>query len=242
LSDNRNRLRNGGIPPSGPELTNLALIFGLPEAERTLSGRWDAIAPDSLVDDALTYVELESEATSVRSFKIDLVDGLLQTPEYAACVARANLPLACAETVAHQVDVALRRQERLAGDHPLQVDCVLAEGALRTQVGGRAVMRAQLERLLALAELPNVSLRVVPADGAYPAMGTPFYLLSFSGGQPDIGYIELVDKGVYLDEADEVEPYTRRFTRLQEVALDRVESARLIGEVAAADCRCRVTV
>jgi hypothetical protein len=237
LSKSRSGLENGAMPVQ-PEAKSLTLILGRPDTgsfRGYLAGQkqgwWDAVGKDALVDDALTYVELESEATKVRTFKVDLIDGLLQTNDYAAAVARANLPSASEEIVHRRVDVRTRRQERLTGDKRLYVEAVLTEGSLRTQVGGPEVMRRQLERLLELAELPNVDIRVVPASGAYPAMGTPFYLLSFPGGFPDIGYIELLDKGVYLEEADDVEPYVRKFNCLLDMALAARESAELIAEM-----------
>jgi hypothetical protein len=199
-------------------------------------GWWDKVGRDSLVDDALVYVELESEATKVRTFKTDLVDGLLQTPEYAAAVILANQPRASEELVRQRVAARSKRQSRLHGVDPIHVEAIITEGALRIQVGGRAVMRRQLEHLLELAELPNVDLRVVPAAGAYPAMGTPFYILSFHSGYPDIGYVELLDKGVYLSEPDDVEPYARKFSGLVQVALSRRKSDELIDEIARSMC------
>jgi hypothetical protein len=227
---------------NGQEATNLALVYGKRDGDRngTLSsylpgqkqGWWDAVGRDALVDDALTYVELESEATKVRTFKVDLIDGLLQTSEYAAAVVRANSPRVTEELVRHRVDARSQRQERLRGENPIHVEAVLTEGALRTQVGGPDVMRRQLEWLLELGARSNIDIRVVPAAGAYPAMGTPFYILSFASGYPDIGYIELLDKGVYLDEPDDVEPYTMKFSALLQVALTANKSSELIAEIA----------
>lgn len=194
-------------------------------------GWWDAASRDALVDDALVYVELESEATKVRTFKIDLIDGLLQTGEYAAAVIMANSPRTSDAVVRQRVEARSRRQERLTGSNPIHVDAILTEAALRNQVGGPDVMRRQLERLIGLAELPNVDVRVLPATGAYPAMGTPFYVLSFAGSYPDVGYIELLDKGVYLEEPDDVEPYVVRFAALREVALGRRESVEFVSDI-----------
>ena len=147
-------------------------------------GWWDTLGRGALVDDALVYVELEDEATAVRTFKIDLIDGLLQTSEYAAALIQANQPHASDSLIRRQVDARVRRQARLHTTNPIHVETIITEGALRIPVGGRETMRRQLEHLLALMELPNVDLRVVPATGAYPAMGTPFYILSFDDRFP----------------------------------------------------------
>lgn len=230
------------VPYSAPqEIVGLAPPHTLSSPERGpminpfLAGRkrgwWDTVGRDALVDDALLYVELEDEATAVRTFKIDLVDGLMQTPEYTAAVIRVTRPAAPEAVVRKQVDARGRRQARLRGASPIQVEAIITEGALRIQVGGRGTMRRQLEHLLALMELPNVDLRVVPATGAYPAMGTPFYILSFDDRYPDVGYVELLDKGVYLEEPGDLRLYHDRFASLRTVALDQGNSRELVATI-----------
>lgn len=199
-----------------------------PFLRRNRRGWWDTLGEDALVDDALVYVELEDEATAVRTFKIDLVDGLMQTPEYTAAVIQADQPSVSEELVRRQVDARTRRQARLRGANPLHVEAVITENALRNPVGGPTIMRHQLEHLLALMELPNVDLWVVPATGAYPAMGLPFYILSFDSRYPDVGYVELLDKGVYVEEPADVRRYARKFAGLRAVALGPEPSRDLI--------------
>jgi hypothetical protein len=182
--------------------------------------------------DVVSYVELEAEATTVCAFMIDLIPGLLQTEDYAAAIGDAYLPRASAEVKRERVKARAKRQDRLTDENPIQVEAVLTEGALRTGVGGPEVMRQQLERLVELSKLPNVDLRVIPAAGAYPAMGTPFRILSFASGYPDIGYVELLGKAVYLEEPEEVEPYRHNFAGLQEVAWSARKSRTLIADIA----------
>jgi transcriptional regulator with XRE-family HTH domain len=238
----QSRLENATQPIQPAEVITLALIYGIPEVERDAvfnsclkaqkQGWWDAVGKDALVDDVVGYVELESEATTVRTFKIDLVDGLLQTADYATAIGKAALPRASAKIVRERVEARAMRQDRLTGENPIQVEAVFAEGALRARIGGPEVMRRQLDRLAELAELPNVDLRAIPATGAYPAMGTPFSILSFGTGYPDVGYIELLDKGTYLEEPEDVEPYRTNFAGLQEVAWSPRKSRTLIADIA----------
>jgi transcriptional regulator with XRE-family HTH domain len=238
----QSRLENATQPIQPADVVTLALIYGIPAEERDAvfnsclgaqkQGWWDAVTQDALVEDFVGYVDLEAEATTVHTFKIDLIDGLLQTAEYAAAIGEAFLPQAPAEVKRERVKARAKRQDRLTTEDPIQVEAVLAEGALRTRVGGPNVMRQQLERLIELSKLPNVDLRVIPAAGAYPAMGTPFSILSFASGYPDIGYVELLDKGVYLEEPEDVEPYRDNFAGLQEVAWSARKSRTLIADIA----------
>lgn len=238
----QSRLENATQPIQPSQVVTLALLYGVPEAERDAvfnaclaaqqEGWWDAVSKEALVADVLDYVEFESEATTVRTFKIDLVPGLMQTAGYAAAIGEAFLPRASAEVGQERVQARIKRQERLGGDNPIHIEAVLTEGALRNQVGGPEVMRQQLERLTQLSKLPNVDLRVIAATGAYPAMGTSFSILSFADAYPDVGYIELIDKGVYIEEPEDLGPYQLNFAGLQKVALSESKSRSLIAEIA----------
>jgi hypothetical protein len=231
-----------GRPAEPAQVITLALLYGIPETERDAvftaclaaqeRGWWETVSREALVADVLDYVDFESVATTVRTFKIDLVPGLMQTPEYAAAIGEAFLPPASPEVVRERVEARAKRQERLTGENPIHVEAVLAEGALRVEVGGPEVMRQQLNRLIELGKLPNVDLRVLPATGAYPAMGTPFSILSFDGAFPDVGYIEVIDKGVYVEEPEDLEPYQVNFAGLRKVALSQSKSRNLIAEIA----------
>src|SRR5215469_17306080 len=115
------------------------------------------------------YVGLEAEATSISDYGLGHVPGLLQTSDYARAVVRAAVPKWVPEVVEQRVQGRAARQQRLFSGHPPRFEAVVDESVLHRVVGSPAVMRAQLERLLELADLPNVALRVIPYDaGALP--------------------------------------------------------------------------
>jgi len=76
-------------------------------------------------------------------------------------------------------------------------------------VGGREVMRGQLERLIDATKLPNVTLQILPfAVGAHPAMAGAFSILRFADRElPDVVYLEHLTNAAHLDRRDEVERY-----------------------------------
>lgn len=241
----QSRLETGGQAISPSDVMTLALLFEVGEAERNRvfnaalaaqqKGWWEELTKGSLTDDVYDYVELESEAAELRTFKIDLVHGLFQTEAYVEALLRAFRPAQAEEIVRQQIRARMHRQARLVGAGPIKVEMVLTEGALRVEVGGPAVMRGQLARLLELAELDHVRIRVLPAAaGAYPAMGFGFNLLSFAGDVAEVGYVEVLNRGLYLEEPQDVGPYKVSFEAMRELALDEEESARLIAEVMAA--------
>ena len=124
---------------------------------------------------------------------------------------------------------------RLGDRDPLAVQAVFPEAVLRQVVGGPRVMKAQLLHLMEVSEQPTVSLQVVPRGaGAYPAMGSPFTLLSFPHRQHnDVAYLETFIKGEYVEEPGLTERCAQRFASLQDVALGAGESLELIAQAAA---------
>ncbi|MEF9905542.1 helix-turn-helix domain-containing protein [Streptomyces sp. P9-A2] len=108
---------------------------------------------------------LEAEAIEICSYNNSVIDGLLQTKEYARAVFSSRRPPFTEEELEQQVTARLARQEILgtATARPL-FSFVLCEATLRRLIGGKMVMRGQLERLLEVARLRNVDLQVLPLN------------------------------------------------------------------------------
>jgi Domain of unknown function (DUF5753) len=113
------------------------------------------------------------------------------------------------EELGRRVRLRLARQTLLTRPEPPRLWAVVDEAALRRPVGGREVMRGQLERLIEATKLPNVTLQILPfAAGAHPAMGSAFSILRFAAREiPDIVYLEHLTNALYLDRRNEVERY-----------------------------------
>ena len=191
---------------------------------------WWHVYGDVLFDWFSEYVVLESEAVAIDTFEIDLIPGLFQTPAYARWVMRARTPDATDEVLHKRVELRQTRQRRVE-DGSLSVWAILDEATLHRLVGGRDVHEEQLAHLLKLAELPNVTLQVLPfGKGQHMAMGTAFTLLKFVDF-PSVVYIDNLTGGLYLDEAAEVERYSLVLDHLRATALDPQESVALIRRV-----------
>ena len=225
------------------DLLALALVYGVPKVERQELFReaqraeqrraLASVTREILFDTTRDYIELEFEATLVQSFKIDLLPGFFQTAAYTAAVARRDDPLRGEVVVAQRADLWEKRKKHLYEGRPLEVRSVLNEVAIRQLVGGPKVMKDQLLHLMELSELPNVTNQIIPFRvGAYPAMSSPFSVLSFAHElHNDVVYVETVTKAQYIEYPDDLEPYKLRFADLQKLALGPSESLELIAEV-----------
>jgi transcriptional regulator with XRE-family HTH domain len=163
-----------------------------------------------------TYVDLESVASLIRTYEGQFIPGLLQTDAYMRAVVHGAHLEETTEEVGRRVRLRLARQMLLTREGAPRLWAVIDEAALRRPVGGREVMRGQLERLLEAAKLPNVTLQILPfAAGAHSAMVGTFSILRFADRElPDLVYLEHLTSALYLDKRDEVERYLKVMERL----------------------------
>jgi transcriptional regulator with XRE-family HTH domain len=167
-----------------------------------------------------TYVGLEAEAASISDYGLGIMPGLLQTPDYARAVVRAAVPRWVPEVVEQRVEGRMARQRLLFSERVPHFEAVVDESVLHRVVGSRAIMRAQLERLLELSDLPGVTLRVIPyAAGALPAGNNKFIILRFAlPTVSDVVFIEGLTGDLYLEDPDDVEVYNTTFRTLIHLA------------------------
>ena len=178
-----------------------------------------------------TYIEFETAAVSISDYGLGIMPGLLQTSDYARAVVRAAVPRWAPEVVRHRVDGRMARQQLLFAEHPPRFEAVVDESVLHRVVGSPAVMRAQLERLLLLADLPSVTLRVIPyAAGALPAGNNKFIILRFAQPTvPDVVFIEGLTRDEYLEDPHEVEVYNVTFRTLVHLAASPQATREMIA-------------
>ena len=221
----------------------LAAIYGIDDAERDeyvalafqarKKGWWKRYDPNTLAANFEEYVGLESEASQVREFSSVLIPGLLQTEAYATALMNAWIPQADEVVAKERAELRAQRQDRLHDENPLKLKVVIQEAALRQVVGGREVMREQLEHLVNSAKLRNISIRVLPfSAGAVPALGTQFIILSFPDEEdPDVPFADYLTGSVYLEYRNEIDSYNLNFGALEAKALSQKESTALISKI-----------
>jgi transcriptional regulator with XRE-family HTH domain len=175
----------------------------------------------------------EADAAFIWQYSALLIPGLLQTKEYAREVIWAIRRAAAADEVERHIKLRMYRQKLLTKQEAPDLWVVLDEAALHRSVGGHDVMRAQLQRLIDAAALPNVTLQVLPfSAGAHSGMDGEFTIFSYRDpADPDLVYIENTWGDFLLDTNDRTERYRLIFSHLQAAALNPVESIRALTDV-----------
>jgi len=213
------RLENGQVGFKDRDIVDLLRFYGVDDpadVEALLAMARDANTPgwwhqygDVLPQWFRAFVDLEAAATLIRTYEGQLVPGLLQTEDYTRAVMRgARLPEP-AEDTERRIALRLMRQTLMTRPDAPHLWAVVDEGALRRPVGGRQVIRAQLDRLIEATELPNVTLQVLPLRaGAHPALVGAFSILRFPDQDlPDVVYVEHLTNALYLSKQEEVDQY-----------------------------------
>jgi transcriptional regulator with XRE-family HTH domain len=179
-----------------------------------------------------TYVGLESEASRIRDFGLGLTPGLLQTPDYARAILQATLPDRSAEAIEQRIDARIARQERvLSPQGPEDLNVILDISVLYRIVGSRAIMRAQLERLLEASRIQHVTVRVIPYEaGALPCANNKFIILSMASPElSDVVYIEGLTGELYLERSEDIDAYDATFQRLERIAANPSDTETIIS-------------
>ena len=219
------RLELGRVAFKERDVSDLLALYGVtdPEArDAVLALLEDANRPgwwreyeDVMPGWFQNYVGLEAAAQILRTYETHFVPGLLQTPDYARAVLASTTPPLTGRDLDRAVTLRTTRQQVLMRPDPLRVWAVVDESALRRDVGGPEVHRAQLEHLLDLMERPNIALQVLPISTGVHAGGGAFSLLRFADPDlPDVVYVEHLLGALYMDKIEHVERYIEVMDRL----------------------------
>jgi transcriptional regulator with XRE-family HTH domain len=180
------------------------------------------------------FVSFEEDAVAETVFEPVIIHGLLQTEEYARATHVAAHHVVAASAVDNRVAARVQRQQRLIDPNPLRLHLVICEAALRLEVGGPAVMTAQLERLLQAVRAANVTVQVLPATrDDHAGTASNFTVLHFGDpvADPPLGYFDGPLGGYLISDEGDVASMVNMFDDLARPALDASESAEMIGAI-----------
>jgi transcriptional regulator with XRE-family HTH domain len=235
------RIETGQVSATPRDVRDILDIYGVPEEERKdliqiarearQKAWWHAYTDLPLS----TFVGLEAAASSMSIYAAQILPALFQTRDYAQAVIRVIHHSLNSEDIERRVELCMVRQSLLAGDDPPELWVVMDEAAIRRQVGGSEVMRKQIEQLIKVGSLPNVTLQVLPfVNGEHTGLDGAFMIVSFpEEADPNMVYIEnTAAKDLYVEETDVVQEYEVLFDHLRASALAPADSVQFLANVA----------
>ncbi|GAA3346769.1 helix-turn-helix transcriptional regulator [Amorphoplanes nipponensis] len=240
------RVEAGAVPVAPVEVRALLEFYGVRgrKERETLLGlaaaarvrRW--WRRHRLTKEYRQFVGYEEEASRISIYQALFLPGLLQTEDYARAITAKILRRgAGAEEVRARIEVRMARQrtflDRVNGAAGPELIVALDEAVLRRPVGGIAVLRRQLDHLLAMAALPAITVVVVPLGlEGHPGLGGTFELLEFAGsGRPDMLFLEAVTRDFIVTDEEATAPYRESMKILREVGWSGEDALGVIGEI-----------
>ncbi|MFF6915730.1 Scr1 family TA system antitoxin-like transcriptional regulator [Streptomyces sp. NPDC012466] len=175
--------------------------------------------------------KLEGQAVEIGVYECNSVHGLLQTPEHARALFEAAQPPYSPDDVERMVAARMARQSVFHRDPAPSVHYVLEEAVLRRRVGGTMVWRQQLERLLEVGRLRNVTFQIMPTEtDAHPGVDGKIELLKFPDGTA-VGRSDGAFSGRPTSDPKQLRILELRYGTIRAQALSPRESLAFIEQV-----------
>ncbi|MHA4815073.1 helix-turn-helix domain-containing protein [Streptomyces aculeolatus] len=177
------------------------------------------------------FAALEKEAVELQVYDSQVINGLLQTEEYARAVLEARRPPVHEDIIQQRVAARLDRQAIFDRKPVPMLSFVLEETVLRRPIGGKSVLRGQLEHLLLVGRRPNVEIQVMPTDREeHAGLDGPLTLLE-TEDQRRIAYVEVQGTSQLIVERKKVREIEARYGIIRAQALTPRESLDFIEKV-----------
>ncbi|MFB9837963.1 helix-turn-helix domain-containing protein [Actinoallomurus acaciae] len=161
------------------------------------------------------YLGLEEAAARIHQYAVQFVPSLLRTEEYARAVDRLHHPDAPEGEFDRRAALLRQRKRVLTRDVPPTLLAVIDEAALRRPIGGKSVMRKQIEDLIEACEQPHITIQVVPLT-CHAVAGAAFSVLGFTEPElSDVVYLEQLISALYLDKQEDANHYLAAMERLR---------------------------
>jgi hypothetical protein len=168
-----------------------------------------------------SWPEHEDKAATLRVWSPGVIDGFLQTADYAGAML-STVPGVSDEVVAARLRSRMERQRRvLMKDDPPSVWFVVDQLSLYRRVRSPEVMAAQCAHLTEVAAMPNVTMQVLPAV-AHPANASELIVTD------NAAYVEHLAGGLVFTEEETVSSLMRLFNSIHSESYRASESLAVI--------------
>lgn len=220
------RLERGKLPFKPRDLDDLLALYDasgsaelLALAELASRHAWWADYTDVIPAGLETYLGFEQAASLIRGYDAQFVPALLQSRDYARTLIELTDDTLTSWDVTRQVELRMKRQQVLLREDPVRLWVILDEAVLRRPFGGRETMRGQLQYLIDLASLPNVTIQVLRFGACgYTADGSFAVLRFLEKELPDMVFVEHVAGACHYDKPADVNRYRDAVNRLTVLA------------------------
>ncbi|MCC5479941.1 helix-turn-helix domain-containing protein [Streptomyces barringtoniae] len=175
--------------------------------------------------------EMEGKAVELQLYDPLNIHGLLQTPEYARALFGMHRPALTQDHIERATEARVSRKSVFERDPTPELSFILEEWVLRRPLGGRVLLRQQLEHALELGQLRNVEIQVMPMDRPeHAGIEGGIEVLKFADGSA-VGRSPGVANGRPVSEPRDLRVLELRYGIIRAQALSPRESLAFIEEL-----------
>jgi transcriptional regulator with XRE-family HTH domain len=234
------RLETGTRPPNPRDVRDLCRYYGLDDAAADeLMGLargareevWWTQYEDLKLD---PYLGLEQEAFAITSYTTYYLPALLQTEEYTRAIIKDIAPKMEPDIYEQRVEARMLRQQVLMKERPPRYWVLLDEAVLHRDIGGRAVMVAQLDKIMEAQRVGKAVVQIVSFNAcSCVAQDSNFILFEFAAESnlSPVVFIEGLTGNQYHERKADIDRYREAIELLRGSALRSEESVLRIDQV-----------
>ena len=153
------------------------------EAGGLVTAAWEDVKKVRYPKKVRDLARVEAQAVELTAYGTHNLHGLLQTVDYMRALFEMRRPAHSQDQVERLVGARMARKTIFERDPAPELCFVQEEATLRRPLGGKMVLRRQLEHLLELGQMRSVEIQVMPIDRAVHAgMGGEIQVLKFADG------------------------------------------------------------
>ena len=218
----------------GADNTELDQLVALAESAATENVSWRKAISQGLGKLQQDSRDLEASASVISNYQTVWIPGLLQVPEYARRVFAAGDPPPAPADIAAALAARMNRQAILY-DETKNLEFVLTEAALRWRVGPANLMRAQVDRIITVSALENVTIGIIPQSAESSHWHDHSFNILDGRGDPEdaVVHVETLTSGLTLTDPADVAVYKEAFARLRALAVTGDNAQALLRRVLA---------
>ena len=224
---------DGWARAAGASDTDRDTLLGIAEAAAAEMISWRKAMARGLAKLQEDSRELEASAATILNFQTAGIPGLLQVPEYARRLFAMERQATEAD-IAAAVAARMNRQAVVySGSKHLEF--VMTEAAVRWRLGPESVMRAQVEKIIGVCGLENVTIGIVPQSAEAAVWHDHgFNVLDDrdDAGEPVV-HVETLTRGLTITDPSDVAAYKDAFAQLRALAVTGEEAGALLRRIAA---------
>ncbi|MEW1546476.1 helix-turn-helix transcriptional regulator [Streptomyces tsukubensis] len=177
------------------------------------------------------WARLEKKAVILGTYECRIVPGLLQSRGYAYTTFANHMPPPSEDQLEAQLNARFNRQQIIRDRPNTEFSFIIEEYVACRRLGGVETTREQLDLLIELSELRNVTVQIMPTETeVHAGLGGPISVMELPEGKR-LAYSEGQESGRLISDVKQVAVLHQRYATLRSQARNPLDSVGLLKRI-----------